>query len=110
MQQEPAETIRVVPDKIWKLLDKPEKWTQQVQARLPNGQACLAEDPEGVCWCLESACWLVYRPDHATNSKNWCLALDKIRSKLGLLSIHIWNDAPETTYNEVIAVCKELDI
>lgn len=93
--------------KAYELLDKPEKWTQNAFGKLPNGIATGSKDPEACSWCLSGAlikCYDIYE-----DSSLYQRQRDKVISKLG---IHIlrWNDTPGRTYEEVIALLKELDI
>lgn len=60
--------------------------------------------------CIFGACQIVYgdfKTELCTN------ILDKLQNSLGLNSrseLFKWNDAPETTFEEVLAKCKELNI
>ena len=38
------------------------------------------------------------------------IAVAKIHERIGLMSISVWNDAPERTFAEVRALIEELDI
>lgn len=94
-----------IPDKIWKLLDKPEKWTKHELARFEEGQFCAVTDPEAVCWCLEGACRKIYGSD-----PEYEIVMGRIREALQVEQIHVWNDSSEIGHADVLAVCKELDI
>lgn len=80
--------------KVYELLDAPEKWTQGHYHRVDeNGQES---------WCLYGAVTMCY-PTPRTE------VLGKIidRIKRGP---EAWNDDPIRTYEQVIALAKELDI
>lgn len=100
--------------KIYELLDKPEKWIQKHEARLPSGQETNPEDPDACCWCLVGAfkkCY-GYNPIQGWGS-DWKDTIQtqerRLRSATSPL-IWPWNDAPTRTYEEVVKLCKDLDI
>jgi hypothetical protein len=101
--------------KAWELLDSPEKWTQGTSARNVFGQPVPSTDPSAVCWCASGAIGCCYPtayqpsgtfPIHARLANY--LAKQPYRPESGTISL--WNDDPRRTYEEVVAVLKELDI
>lgn len=90
--------------KIYEFLDTPEKWTQGCGARAADGQVVLSNSFAAVCWCLGGAalrCYLWPTGD----------AFVKLRQRFGsMFEAFGWNDTPGRTYEEVIALAKELDI
>lgn len=94
--------------KAHELLVTPDKWTQDVYCRDKDGEGggMLGSDPGAVSWCLTGAIDKCYP---ALSHKQRENILNKIRTHLGRNPI-AWNDAPERTHAEVLAVLKELDI
>lgn len=101
--------------KAWEILSSKEKWTQAAWGRDANGAEVNSSDLENaVCFCLGGAIIKAYglgingmRDEYA----------DKLLAKLtphldwGDYSyIFNWNDSPSRTYEEVVALLKELDI
>ncbi len=93
--------------KVYELLDRPEKWTKKALARDSQGIGCDPHSKRAVSFCLAGA-MMVCRGETAylteINVVNQWAAQD------GYGDIADWNNAPERTYDEVIALAKELDI
>lgn len=90
--------------KAWELLSKPGAWTQKVCARDEFGTRVGATSDSACSWCIIGAILRLYPYE-----------VGDLREKLyGVLpkgfSIAQWNDTPERTQEEVVAVLKELDI
>lgn len=86
------------------LLDKPEKWTKGYLARTTGGRPINADDPNATCWCVFGA---LARCEYTGEA--WIIAVSKLRFEIGseYISIPEWNDAEETTYEQVIDVLKK---
>lgn len=91
--------------KAWELIEQT-GWCQNVYARAANGQGASVEDPNAVSYCARGAIEVTHKNDLTD-------AIDRlyqgIHDKYRLTVIE-WNDAPERTKEEVIAVLKELDL
>ena len=87
--------------KIYELLSDPKAWTQGVCARNHNGHSVHTDSPEAVSWCLSGAEIKCYK------IKDWRV-LNKMVDAIG--SITGWNDYPNRTHAEVLALAKRLDI
>lgn len=99
---------------VYELLEDPNRWTQHEFARNKDGESCLTNSEEAVCFCLSGACKKIARKisRHSTFLMN----------DLGdaLLRLHpdnfsggnyvLWQDQPERTHAEVLAVVKEARI
>ena len=91
--------------KVYELLADPKKWTKKALARDKEGcQTYSSYAPDAVCWCLDGAIFKVYH-----NHKIRCEIVDKIELFINT-SIPEWNDAPQRTHKQVLALCKKLDI
>lgn len=89
--------------KVFELLATPDKWIQGTGYADTHGNCTTIN--EAACWCLYVAIAICY--------KNWedqYIANSKVRGRIGWESIVAWNDAPERTHAEVLALCKELDV
>lgn len=97
--------------KAWELLSDKSKWTKRAFARGGNGEVVDARSEEATCWCTLGAIQRCY------------LAPGRARIKWMEMAQHLeqappiqrfggivadWNDA--ATYEEVVALLKELDI
>lgn len=88
--------------RVHELLDKPEKWSQGSFARNSDGLAVQVSDSKATCWCVTGAVLLCYAEEYDVN-------ICKLQNRLDT-AVMIWNDAPERTFEEVRAVCLELNI
>lgn len=96
--------------KVYELLDKPEKWCQGHMAEDHFGKIINADSSLACRWCLVGAICRCYPIDTGMEKlKDIVNKLDKV-SELPLISVGIWNDQAERTYDEVVALCRELDI
>lgn len=89
--------------KAWQLLDSPEKWTKGAFARTACGRAVMTGEGAAACWCLHGALGLCYNYGYDAEA-------ERLRVRLGANDLVSWNDTPERTHQEVLAVLKELDI
>jgi hypothetical protein len=98
--------------KAYELLATPDKWTKGTYARDGNGGKVPDYSEEAKCWCVSGAIWKCYRKPY----EKVRVQLDvgemhrRLLKRIGEVEIPLWNDAPERTHAEVIAVLKELDI
>lgn len=105
--------------KAYKLLDSPEKWIKQFNAKDASGNPVPPSNENAVCWCIFGALQKCY----SKNTMNFIEAeirlYDLLKNK-GYLGKRgdsskphdyaEWNDAEETTYDEVISVLKEANV
>lgn len=96
--------------KLHELLSDPSRWTKGATARNSIGNIVSSYDPTAVCFCLIGAIFRIY-PDDYPNAFNERVAIHKqLEGRLSNHDIVGWNDAPERTHEEVLALLKELDI
>jgi hypothetical protein len=92
--------------KIYELLDTPEKWTKRAMAR--DGYGCpigLSRIHEAACWCVIGAAVTCYGQEGAQR------VCQMIGEHIGALEgVSEWNDKRSRTYDDVISLCKELDV
>jgi hypothetical protein len=97
--------------KAWELLSDKSKWTKSTFARDSKGESVQAWGEDAVCWCTLGAIQRCYRQSREGLSKAREVAgrLEQAASvqHFGGIIAH-WNDA--ATYEEVVALLKELDI
>lgn len=98
--------------KVWKLLDAPAKWCQEIDAMDFEGVGIDALNPDAVCWCLEGALERCYYDVSSSveSQPNLQRAREKVIDALDEGNIISWNDAPERTFEEVAALVRRLDI
>lgn len=96
--------------KAYELLSSKEKWAKRAYAYDEKGAPCDPRDEKAVCFCLLGAIDRCYgKTPMRVRSKDIFLGvLEKLKNKVG--NVPHWNDAEERTYEEVVAVLKELDI
>ena len=90
---------------VKELLSGPEKWTQGSSARDPSGKSWHVEYEHACCWCLWGAIRFCY-----PNIYQAAQIEERVRQVLLIGSIVDWNDAPERTYEEVMAVVEKAGI
>ena len=97
--------------KAWELLSDKSKWTKRAFARGGNGEAVDARSEEATCWCTLGAIQRCYLPLAEALEKGmevaWRLEQTPPIQRFGGI-VADWNDA--ATYEEVVALLKELDI
>lgn len=89
---------------VAELLEDPKRWIKEDWSRNKKDRPVLPLSRNAICWCLEGAIFKVYR-----NHKIRCEIVDKIELFINT-SIPEWNDAPQRTHKQVLALCKKLDI
>ena len=90
--------------KMYELLSTPDKWTQHTTARNTDGIVCNAWDPEAASWCLAGAAEACYPEREKGDS-----VFGRIAQACGEHIVD-WNDNKARTYQEVIELCRKLDI
>jgi hypothetical protein len=90
----PQEVAYDIADELRK---HPDRWTQGCNARQADGLICGVHDAEATCWCLLG---------HIIK-RNEEFAFKPIRAAFGhpTVSWAAWNDSPERTVDDVIALC-----
>jgi hypothetical protein len=88
--------------KAHELLSKPGAWIQGAFAKDDRGQDCSTLNPAACQFCLMGALKFCYPQDYSDKFGEVCLALEQ--------NAVIWNDAPERTQQEVVALLKRLGI
>jgi len=87
--------------KIHELLNGASQWTQGTCARDANGDSCSVVGKAAVCWCLLGAICKCY------SGQQQMAIIRKVTSEVGV-PVGTYND--QHTYEEVLALAKELDI
>jgi hypothetical protein len=90
--------------KVYELLATPDKWTKGHLATDDMGDSVGEYSPSACRWCLIGAVFKCYG-----NFAERDPIVAAINRKTGPFPSQ-WNDAPERTHAEVLALCKELDI
>ena len=95
----------------WRLR-KPERWVKGLLAVDARSVSVGVTDPVAVAWCLAgatSAARPVRRRYHTWSPTDWVeyVALDGCIKRRGYPSTERFNDAPETTHADVLAVLGE---
>lgn len=95
--------------KAHELLADASRWTKGTAARDANGNG-TSDDHFATCWCAIGAINHCYDDTNQRRNMRYKLG-NALNPKLyPTLVITSWNDAPERTHAEVLAVLKELDI
>jgi hypothetical protein len=92
--------------KAYELLSDESKWAKKSYAYETTGGPCDPRSETACSWCVMGAIERCYFDGNM--SRRHMDAIYKVETKVG--SVPIWNDAKERTYEEVIALLKELDI
>lgn len=97
--------------KAYELLSSPEKWTKGTYARDEEGNSISCKSPEAVQFCALGAIERCY----PNNSCQVACKLDvviksKYQNEERRYGLVTFNDASETTYEQVIEVLKEADV
>lgn len=85
-------------------------WCQGSAAIDNNGQEVGVLSNDAIRFCTIGAVAKAYIPTDNARDELSLKMQGRIRDALGLYSISNWNDAPERTEEEVIALLKRLDI
>lgn len=88
--------------KVLELITGPDKFCKGACCRDVNGKDTPYDSPYTYSWCLFGAINKCY-PE---NYSEMCDIIDKYIG-LGLVR---WNDKPERTYEDIVSLCKTLDI
>jgi TolB-like protein len=98
-----SENERIVSDltEARKLLEK--GWTQNAYARNANGVAVDEENPNACSFCVRGA----LNRAHASLETH-LLVGRVVKERTGGLWVHLWNDAPGRTREEVLAMIDEI--
>ena len=84
---------------IRKLLATPDRWTQGAMARDKRGDVELDISSKAVCWCLVGSIRYVCR----TFTRRWT-TYEFLAGLLGFEDIAEWQDAPERTHADILAL------
>lgn len=80
-------------------------WTQGAFARKADGSPTYSLDPEAVCWCAFGALNMAY-PDHG-----YVGVFTELKTAIGGEQlVAYWNDDPNRTQQEVIAMFEKLGL
>lgn len=82
-------------------------WTQGEFARNMEGEARSPLAPDACKWCLWAALWAVDASYKQVGSDRVDKALNALQACLTGENPHTWNDAPERTKEQVIALLCE---
>lgn len=97
--------------KMKELLTKPEAWTQGLYARDTEGRSASPHGETTVCWCLIGALIRTYNPMKKLASTPEAEEIERrIADEIHSVDIADWNDSPDRTHAEVLALCEKLDI
>lgn len=98
--------------KMKELLAKPEAWTQGLYARDSAGRSASPHGDMTVCWCLIGALLRTYNPmKKLLASTPEAEEIERrIADEIHSVDIADWNDSPDRTHAEVLALCEKLDI
>lgn len=106
--------------KAYEILNSPEKWTKGTHFKNVEGVVLAPESAKATCMCLEGAVILAYSYTIIELYRSWEYRRLEIaiEAKYGLTRLHAnkcnlvasFNDHPETTFEEVVALLKELDL
>ena len=97
-------TVQEEARAVLAVLDSPEKWTQNRNARNAEGIGVYSTDPSAVCFCLIGAAKraglpLFWDDEHLG---------ERLQNKVPSKGVAVWNDAPERTYADVVALLTEI--
>ena len=87
------------------LFSSEDRWTQNSFARDKNGMPVPCCGTAARCWCLIGGILCVY-------GENAYKVINKIYKHTGMSEDHLstWNDSAERTYEDVVKLCRELNI
>ena len=95
--------------RVHELLASPSSWTQHCTARDWNGEGTMSQFQDATKWCLMGALIKCYAGAECAHTLALQFACQKITSRIkqGIMG---WNDHPDRTHKEVLALCEELDV
>jgi len=92
--------------KMKKLLDSPEKWTKGATAKNSRGEIISSRDKDAICWCLVGA---TRRCDPNFHFLTYEIFSPVMEGFVKTVSIPIWNDAPERTYEDIVELLNKTE-
>jgi hypothetical protein len=100
--------------KAWQILEQ-NGWCQKVNARSDKGRSCSPVSRKAVSFCIFGAIDRKRTSEFGTvDFVGACADINSVQDKLQATDqdalISAWNDHPDRTKEEVIALLKELDI
>lgn len=94
---------------LQELFAKDGSWTQRAFARKNNGEVCVLDSEEAICWCLAGGIEKIYKyNDNNSIKKIRAIIADKLN--IPKYSILDWNDMDERTIDDIRNLVKELNI
>ena len=100
------DSVRAILLAATDLLDRPGAWTQHELARDADGDVTGPSKDNAVSWCTIGAIMRVARTDERADAR---ARLAKTLERAGHDSdITCWNDAPERTQTEVVAMLRRV--
>lgn len=104
------ERARDITMKVYELFQQPGiNWIQNDLSLDGKGHEVFYNDPSACCFCLIGGISKCYQSTTSTYSRMWKRSFDHVK-KIGYESVAEWNDDPKRTKEDVVALCKELDI
>jgi hypothetical protein len=91
--------------KLQELFSDSGKWTQGADAKDCFGDVVQFHSDSAESWCVGGALNKCY-PDFSEMAKT----MRKIVEYLDIHSISVWNDSPERKFDDIVRLCKDLDI
>lgn len=85
----------------------PERWIKRGGALDETGDSCWGKFDRAVKFCLYGACKYIYDPTYKLEQRP--KEITRLYNSIND-SVVEWNDAPERTFEEVLAKVKELGI
>lgn len=94
--------------RIAEFLADPERWTQRALARDASGTCVRPLAPEACRWCLVGALIVCYPDDR----ERWEVVEKLMHAVFGAsgMSLTFWNDSPDRTHAEILALVTEEDV
>jgi hypothetical protein len=98
--------------KAYELINAPHKWVKRAWAMDAEGRGIdpVYSETEPVCYCVTGALLKAYSGNAKAQFDQVRLRIRPRLRALRLRTIEEWNDAPETTWEEVYRVLKDLDL
>lgn len=87
-------------EKMKSLLQR--KWIRGWMAQTADGKPISPTDPHAAAWTVTGAFVAAYDPMELDDEENWVWG--RLVAFAGMRSINQWNDAPERTQKEVVAL------
>jgi len=90
------------------LLSRPGTWTQRCDAIRADGSHANPWDPDAVAWCFIGAIYKCYY-SQTLKFKEVIPVIGRVVERIGP-DIESWNDHPDRTIDDVLALARELGI